>query len=128
MSIMRCEKHDRSWDSDMLEECPLCEETVVALLIQAIDHNNLLSFKFRGSSYTVEPHAYGETASGEEVLRCFQVGSDQPSNFGWLLIPVAEVAIFEVLEQHFPGPRTGYAPGDRGMRRIYAQLPERGQR
>ena len=24
MSIMRCEKHDRSWDSDTLEECPLC--------------------------------------------------------------------------------------------------------
>lgn len=24
MSIMRCEKHDRSWDSDKLEECPAC--------------------------------------------------------------------------------------------------------
>ena len=25
MSIMRCEKHDRSWDSDKMEECPICE-------------------------------------------------------------------------------------------------------
>ena len=25
MSIMYCEKHDRRWDSDWLEECPLCE-------------------------------------------------------------------------------------------------------
>ena len=25
MSIMYCEKHDRRWDSDKLEECPLCE-------------------------------------------------------------------------------------------------------
>jgi hypothetical protein len=24
MSIMRCEKHDRNWDSDIQEECPLC--------------------------------------------------------------------------------------------------------
>ena len=25
MSIMYCEKHDRRWDSDKLEICPLCE-------------------------------------------------------------------------------------------------------
>ena len=25
MSIMRCEKHERNWDSDKLDECPLCE-------------------------------------------------------------------------------------------------------
>lgn len=25
MSIMYCEKHDRRWDSDFLEECPICE-------------------------------------------------------------------------------------------------------
>lgn len=24
MSIMRCEKHSRHWDSDFLEECPIC--------------------------------------------------------------------------------------------------------
>ena len=26
MSIMRCEKHDRDWDSDWREECPSCFE------------------------------------------------------------------------------------------------------
>lgn len=25
MSIIYCEKHDRRWDSDRLEECPECE-------------------------------------------------------------------------------------------------------
>ena len=25
MSIIYCGKHDRRWDSDELEECPLCE-------------------------------------------------------------------------------------------------------
>lgn len=25
MSIMYCEKHDRRWDSDKLDECPECE-------------------------------------------------------------------------------------------------------
>ena len=25
MSIMYCEKHDRRWDSNKLEECSLCE-------------------------------------------------------------------------------------------------------
>ena len=30
MSIMRCEKHDRLWDSDFLDECPECEAEVVS--------------------------------------------------------------------------------------------------
>ena len=25
MSIIYCEKHDRRWDSDKLDDCPLCE-------------------------------------------------------------------------------------------------------
>lgn len=24
MSMMRCEKHDREWDSDIYEDCPEC--------------------------------------------------------------------------------------------------------
>lgn len=27
MSIMRCDRHDRPWDSDELEQCPLCLDT-----------------------------------------------------------------------------------------------------
>ena len=92
-------------------------------LLQAIANRNLLSFRFGGTFHTVEPHAYGETASGYEVLRCFQVGGDEtPSAFGWKLIPVAEVAVFLDHEQRFAGPRDGYAPGDRGMAKIYGQL------
>lgn len=29
MSIFYCERHDRRWDSDKLEECPLCENEQV---------------------------------------------------------------------------------------------------
>ena len=29
MSIMYCEKHDRRWDSDRLEMCPICENEPV---------------------------------------------------------------------------------------------------
>lgn len=32
MSIMRCDKHARHWDSDFLEECPLCESEDVTLI------------------------------------------------------------------------------------------------
>ena len=31
MSIIYCEKHDRRWDSDKLDECPLCESDVYAI-------------------------------------------------------------------------------------------------
>ena len=26
MSIERCENHSRHWDSDYLEECPICQQ------------------------------------------------------------------------------------------------------
>lgn len=101
-----------------------------AEILRAIDHRNLLSFSFRGTLYTVEPHAYGETANGVEVLRCFQVGGDSHlSEFGWNLIPVAEVAGFDEIDPRF-NPRDGFAPGDLGMSKIYAQLqvePERSE-
>ena len=29
MSIIYCEKHDRRWDSDRLEMCPVCENEPV---------------------------------------------------------------------------------------------------
>lgn len=29
MSIIYCERHDRRWDSDKLEECPSCESSHV---------------------------------------------------------------------------------------------------
>lgn len=119
MSIIRCEKHDRNWDSDFKEECPLCE--IESPISKAIEGRNLLSFSFSGRSYIVEPHAYGETSSGKEVLRCFQVGGDNQA-FGWHLISVTEATGLEVLAQHFNGHRTGYALGDRGMSKIYDQL------
>lgn len=89
-------------------------------LVQAIADRNILSFLFRGSAYIVEPHAYGETSDGKEVLRCFQVGGDGQA-WGWKLIPVEEVALFE-LGNRFNGTREGYAPGDRGMSKIFGQL------
>ena len=94
-------------------------------LLQHIAQRNVLSFIFRGSLFTVEPHAYGETVTGEEVLRCFQIGGDDSSNsWGWKLIPVAEIAIFDVLAQRFSGARDGYAVGDRGMVRIFGQIAQ----
>ena len=37
MSIMYCEKHDRKWDSDKLDECPLCENSEIEPSAMAAD-------------------------------------------------------------------------------------------
>ena len=45
MSIMRCEEHDRNWDSDKLEECPLCENKPT--LAEAMDDLEITAMRIK---------------------------------------------------------------------------------
>jgi hypothetical protein len=91
---------------------------------QAIGGRNLLSFSYHGLPRVVEPHAYGTSTRGNDVIRCFQIGGESESGeaFGWKLMLVDEIEQLTVLEARFAGPRDGYKQGDRGMSRIYRQL------
>lgn len=121
-------------DESLYAECNECGEKrdLLAFLaiggksgdaiLRAIADRNLLSFVFVGQTHIVEPHAYGKTAAGDDVLRCFQVGGDSQDTFSWKLIPVSEATNFALLDQHFLAARSGYASGDRGMKTIYAEL------
>ena len=43
MSIILCPKHERKWDSDKLDECPLCENELSEVISFRSDNARLLA-------------------------------------------------------------------------------------
>lgn len=93
-------------------------------ILQAINSEFLLSFSYDGYHRVVEPHAYGTTADGNEVLRAYQVeGGHKSAHFqNWHLFSVAKMVQVECTNRRFNGPRQGYKRGDKAMEYIHAQL------
>jgi len=92
-------------------------------IVDAIHNKMRLSFSHSGVLRTVEPHSYGVTIEGKEVLRCYQVHGNtafDPQN--WELLDVAQISSLIVTSQHFLNPRPGYNRDDKTMEKIYAQL------
>jgi hypothetical protein len=90
----------------------------------AIHDRCVLSFTYDGCFRTVEPHAYGVTPAGHEVIRCYQTGGTSHSGKlpAWRLMKVAQMTFLVVTEQHFVGERPGYKRGDKHMSTIYCEL------
>ncbi len=90
----------------------------------AIDGQRLLAFDYEGWLRTVEPHAYGESPEGHELLRAFQVssGADSVAFLGWALFRVEAISGINVLDTVFAGPRPDYHRDDPAIRKIFCQL------
>ena len=91
----------------------------------AISHLQILELSYDGYIRCVEPHAYGHSNAGYDVLRCWQVsgGSDANDSVRWKLLRVDEIRSLQRLPQRFSGPRPGYKRGDdRDIAQIYCQL------
>ncbi len=90
----------------------------------AIDGHRLLAFDYEGLPRTVEPHAYGESPEGHELLRAFQVssGAESVAFLGWELFRVDAIPGINVLDAAFSERRPGYHRDDPTMRTIYCQL------
>ncbi len=92
-------------------------------IVDAIHNKTRLSLSYFGVLRIVEPHAYGVTAEGKEVLRCYQVHGNtafDPQN--WDLLVVAQISSIKDTGQQFLNPRPGYKEDDKAMEKIYAQL------
>ena len=94
------------------------------MIIQAIRDRELITFFYDGYPRAVEPHAYGQSSKGEELLRAYQVagGSSSGSVRSWRLFRVDQINGFHQGGEGFSGPRTGYSPNDSALEIIYAQL------
>ena len=94
-------------------------------IVRAIHERRRLQLRYGWGIRWVEPHAYGVTAEGHEVLRCYQIGGTSSSGrpVGWKLLRVDEITSLNVEEDTFPRPRFDYDPADPAMtRQIFAQL------
>ncbi|HEY0946751.1 MAG TPA: WYL domain-containing protein [Opitutaceae bacterium] len=99
-----------------------------ALLVQAVTQRRVVTFNYDGRRRVVEPHAYGRSRKGHNLLRGFDVeaaaveaGRAKKAS-GWALYSVDKMANVEVTERTFAEPRPGYRRGDRKMRRIHVEL------
>ena len=87
------------------------------IICQAIQERRLLRVNYTVGMRTVEPHAYGESASGNELLRAFQIaGPHADPGHDWDLFRVDRITSIDILTETFPGPRPGYRRGDSAMK------------
>lgn len=84
----------------------------------------MLSLQYGGYPRTIEPHAYGESQDGVQLLRAYQTsgGSESGERSGWKLFDLSKAYSISATQQTFSSARRGYSRGDKAMARIYAEL------
>jgi hypothetical protein len=93
------------------------------LIINAIKQKKLIEFQYDGESRTVEPHCYGVSTKGNEVIRAYQIrGFSSSGTMGWKLYDLSKAGDIQVLNESFSKPRPDYKRGDKGMNEIYCEL------
>ncbi|NQZ19417.1 MAG: hypothetical protein HRT44_09205 [Bdellovibrionales bacterium] len=94
------------------------------IITHAIEHCELLSFTYNGITRIVEPHAYGVTKAGNEILRAYQVKGGHVSvhNQPWHLFSLSKINGLSSTGDHFLCPRFDYRRNDSAMISIYVQL------
>ncbi len=93
-------------------------------ICNAILNRHVLKFTYHGHPRVVQPHAYGLSRKGKEVIRCYQTGGNSRSGRvpPWRLIRLDQIVSLIVTEEHFVGERPGYVKGDKGMSTIFCEL------
>jgi len=92
-------------------------------IIDAINNKSVLSFTYKGIDRVVEPHAVGVSTAGNEVLRCYQIeGGHNKQGHDWDLCTLSKILNLSLTGDSFSSARPGYAKGDKGMSRIYAEI------
>lgn len=93
-------------------------------ICQAIEDKKIVTFSYDGGSRTIEPHCYGISKAGNELLRAYQTGgySKSGKSVDWKLFSVNKISNLEVSTDTFDGTRPQYNPNDKAMAQIYCCL------
>ena len=94
------------------------------LLLRAIRERRLLMFAYRDTLRIVEAHRYGEAANGHRLLNAWMRpgNSRTDPDGGWRNFLLEDISAPQLLDETFAGAREGYAPRDRGMVTVFAEL------
>jgi len=93
----------------------------------AISNKKALRFLYDDSVRIVEPYCFGESVSGPDVLRAYQIRGYSSSSLpkGWRLFVVSEITNLTILEDEtFDGKRRDYNPNDAAMILFHCCLPK----
>lgn len=103
---------------------PRTQSLVRPLIVAAIRERWIVHLRYEWGHRVVEPHVFGKTRDGQELLRAFQVGGHSESGrpYGWKLFRVDEIPEVHLPGGHFKGPRRDYAREDPAIVKAYAQL------
>ena len=98
--------------------------TAHALLCEAIRNRRLLMFGYGDAVRVVEPHLYGASAAGHELLSAWMRPGQSRTDpeGGWRTFRVEEMRDVDALPETFTGPRPGYNPSADRMARVFCRL------
>lgn len=95
-----------------------------SLICLAIKSKSLIEFEYDSGTRNIEPHCYGVSSAGNEVLRGFQVsGSSVAGEYiGWKLFSLKKISNLKISNQKFVNPRPSYNPNDHQMTTIFCHI------
>ena len=84
----------------------------------AINDRRRIKLDYEPGHRLIEPHAYGLSKDGNELLRAFQVegASASGEHVNWKLFRVDRITQLAMLDERFDHPRPGYRRGDSAMK------------
>jgi len=94
-------------------------------IISAIQDKQVLSIWYNGGARLIEPHCYGLSNAGNELLRCYQISGHSVSgqHEGWKLMTVEGIQNINPSGDTFIGPRPHYNPiSDKHIPTVYAKI------
>lgn len=93
------------------------------LIINAIRNRECLSFNYDDLQRVVQPAAFGVSKSGNDCLRCYQIGGGHINpGHEWDLCLLHKISQLKGTGERFINNPPGYRRNDKGMIRIYEQL------
>jgi WYL domain-containing protein len=90
----------------------------------AIRARRLVRFAYGGYERVIEPHAYGITRDGHELLTGWLVSgwSASAPGQGWLTYRIDQISDAVATSQSFTAPRRRYRFNDPRLQAVYCQL------
>lgn len=94
-----------------------------SILINAITTQRVLKLFYHDYWRIIEPHAFGRSKSGDDILRCYQTdgGSASGENVGWKLLKISEILSLDMSEKRFI-VRPDYKRDDKALKHIFRQI------
>ena len=95
-----------------------------SLICEAINSRHCVEFGYDDHHRVVEPHVFGESRAGNQLLRGYQVagGSVSQDEPPWRLFSADKMIGLQTSERTFQGTRPLYNPDDPAMETIYCHL------